>query len=54
MEPGIESIEIIYPYQLSKDDAAKFSVHGKPLEIIEHKSEGENEEEFVKLEHPSL
>ncbi|KAL1855655.1 hypothetical protein Daus18300_011036 [Diaporthe australafricana] len=53
-DPNIDSIEIVYPHELSKDDAAKFSVHGEPLKIIEHRSEGENEEEFVKLEYPSV
>ncbi|KAJ0104476.1 hypothetical protein J7T55_010942 [Diaporthe amygdali] len=40
--PGKGSIEIVYPSQLSKGEAAKFSVRGEPLEIIEYDSESEN------------
>lgn len=31
-----DEIEIVYPSQLSKEEAAKFSVRGKPLEVIEY------------------
>lgn len=31
-----EAIEIVYPSQLSKEDAGRFSVGGKPLEVIEY------------------
>lgn len=29
-------IEIVYPSQLTKEEAVKFSVRGKPLEVIEY------------------
>ncbi|KAI3390383.1 hypothetical protein diail_9878 [Diaporthe ilicicola] len=32
-----EAIKIVYPSQLTKSEAAKFSVRGKPLEVIEYK-----------------
>lgn len=31
-----DEIEIVYPSQLSKEEAVKFSVRGKPLEVIEY------------------
>lgn len=33
---GDEAIEIVYPSQLSKEEACKFSVRGKPLEVMEY------------------
>lgn len=33
-----EAIEIVYPSQLSKEEAGRFSVCGKPLEVIEHEA----------------
>lgn len=34
---GVDSeIEIVYPSQLSKEEAAKFYVRGKPLEVVEY------------------
>lgn len=38
-----EAIEIVYPSQLSKDEAARFSVRGEPLQVIEYKAKTENE-----------
>lgn len=31
-----EALEIVYPSQLTKDEASEFSVRGKPLEVIEY------------------
>lgn len=31
-----EAIEIVYPSELSKEEAGRFSVRGKPLEVIEY------------------
>lgn len=33
---GDEAIEIVYPSQLTKEEAGRFSVRGKPLEVMEY------------------
>lgn len=46
-----EAIEIVYPSQLSMEEAVKFSVRGKPLEVVECEvKEHENIEDGVDKE----
>lgn len=36
-----EAIEIVYPSQLTKEEASKFSVRGQRLQVIKHKADAE-------------
>lgn len=48
---GYEAIEIVYPSQLSKEEVAKLSARGKPLEVVEYEViEHENIEHEVETE----
>lgn len=50
---GDEAIEIVYPSQLSKEEAGRFTLHGEPLKVIEHGVEAESNEGSVELGNSS-
>lgn len=47
------SIEIVYPSQLSKEEAGRFTIHGEPLKVIEHGVEAETNEGSIELGNSS-
>lgn len=51
--PTDASIEIVYPSQLSKEEAGRFTLHGEPLKVIEHAVEAEANEGSIELGNSS-